>query len=256
MTIANCITSINNTKQAIAASINAKGGSITPSTPFADYSTAIDNLPSGGGSTKTFWTWQGLCTGNVIGLKWQFRKVNGNYQQLLDSIIDATDFQSIFFTAREAFYSVCSSNVINGNSIPAITANFNLDFDRADLQYCNDFYGAFSYGYKGYIKNINISNATDVSSMFSSGSGITELTFKGSFGGENSIAYQPPATMTLDLSPCSALTDQNIEAIVTGFSRNETNCERLIKLRAAHFNNLSQAAADQAIALGYKVISA
>lgn len=256
MTIANCLTSINNTKQAIAASINAKGGSITSATPFADYATAIDNLPSGGGSAKTFWTWEGLCDANKIGLKWKFRKVNGNYQQLLDSIIDATDFQSDFFVAKDAFYNVCSPNVINGNSIPAIAANFNLDFDRADLQYCNNFYGAFSYGYKGSIKNINISNATEVSSMFASGSGITELTFKGSFGGENSLVYQTPVTMTLDLSPCSALTDQNIEAIVTGFSRNETNCERLIKLRATHFNNLSQAAADQAVALGYKVISA
>ena len=53
MTRANCLTSINNTKQAIATAINNKGGNVTSTTPFADYATAIDNLPSGGGSTDT-----------------------------------------------------------------------------------------------------------------------------------------------------------------------------------------------------------
>ena len=48
MSIATELTLLANSKQAIKNSINAKGGSITDSTPFADYSTAIDNLPSGG----------------------------------------------------------------------------------------------------------------------------------------------------------------------------------------------------------------
>ena len=48
MSIATELTLLANSKQAIKASINAKGGSVTDSTPFADYSTAIDNLPSGG----------------------------------------------------------------------------------------------------------------------------------------------------------------------------------------------------------------
>lgn len=48
MAISDQLTLLNNTKQAIKTSINNKGGSVTDSTPFADYSTAIDNLPSGG----------------------------------------------------------------------------------------------------------------------------------------------------------------------------------------------------------------
>lgn len=48
MSIATELTLLANSKQAIKNSINQKGGSITDSTPFADYSTAIDNLPSGG----------------------------------------------------------------------------------------------------------------------------------------------------------------------------------------------------------------
>lgn len=48
MSISTELTLLANSKQAIKNSINQKGGSITDSTPFADYSTAIDNLPSGG----------------------------------------------------------------------------------------------------------------------------------------------------------------------------------------------------------------
>ena len=48
MAISDQLTLLNNTKQSIKASINAKGGSVTDSTTFADYSTDIDNLPSGG----------------------------------------------------------------------------------------------------------------------------------------------------------------------------------------------------------------
>lgn len=48
MAISDQLTLLNNTKTAIRTAINNKGGSVTDSTPFADYSTAIDNLPSGG----------------------------------------------------------------------------------------------------------------------------------------------------------------------------------------------------------------
>lgn len=48
MSIASKLQSIVDTKAAIKTAINEKGGSITDSTPFADYATAITNLPSGG----------------------------------------------------------------------------------------------------------------------------------------------------------------------------------------------------------------
>ena len=50
MSIASKLQSIVDTKAAIKTAINGKGGSITDSTPFADYATAITNLPSGSGS--------------------------------------------------------------------------------------------------------------------------------------------------------------------------------------------------------------
>ena len=52
MAISDQLTLLNNTKTAIRTAINNKGGSVTDSTPFADYSTAIDNLPSGGGDSQ------------------------------------------------------------------------------------------------------------------------------------------------------------------------------------------------------------
>ena len=48
MSISSELLTLNNTKTAIKTAINNKGGNITNSTPFADYATAITNLPSGG----------------------------------------------------------------------------------------------------------------------------------------------------------------------------------------------------------------
>ena len=48
MAISDQLTLLNNTKTAIRGAINAKGGSVEASAPFASYATAIDNLPSGG----------------------------------------------------------------------------------------------------------------------------------------------------------------------------------------------------------------
>lgn len=50
MSISSELQTLNNTKTAIRTAINNKGGSVTASTPFADYATAITNLPSGGGN--------------------------------------------------------------------------------------------------------------------------------------------------------------------------------------------------------------
>ena len=50
MSISSELLTLNNTKTAIRTAINNKGGSVTASTPFADYATAITNLPSGGGN--------------------------------------------------------------------------------------------------------------------------------------------------------------------------------------------------------------
>lgn len=51
MSISSELQTLNNTKTAIRTAINNKGGSVTASTPFADYATAITNLPSGGSGT-------------------------------------------------------------------------------------------------------------------------------------------------------------------------------------------------------------
>ena len=50
MAISDELTLLASTKASIKNSINAKGGNITDSTPFADYASVITNLPSGGGN--------------------------------------------------------------------------------------------------------------------------------------------------------------------------------------------------------------
>lgn len=51
MAISDELTLLASTKASIKNSINAKGGNITDSTPFADYASVITNLPSGDNST-------------------------------------------------------------------------------------------------------------------------------------------------------------------------------------------------------------
>ena len=53
-TTAQKLNKILETKEAIRTAINNKGGTLTTTDTFASYSSAIDNLPSGGGgSLKT-----------------------------------------------------------------------------------------------------------------------------------------------------------------------------------------------------------
>lgn len=48
MTIADKLRQLINIKGELKSAINAKGGNVEDTTPFADYSTQIANLPSGG----------------------------------------------------------------------------------------------------------------------------------------------------------------------------------------------------------------
>lgn len=55
-TIEQNLTLLSSTKRDIRNAINIKGGSVSSATPFADYATAISNLPSGGGGTDLDWS--------------------------------------------------------------------------------------------------------------------------------------------------------------------------------------------------------
>lgn len=55
-TIEQNLTLLSSTKKNIRNAINIKGGSVSSATPFADYATAISNLPSGGGGTDLDWS--------------------------------------------------------------------------------------------------------------------------------------------------------------------------------------------------------
>lgn len=55
-TIEQNLTLLSSTKKNIRNAINIKGGSVSSATPFADYATAISNLPSGGGGEDLDWS--------------------------------------------------------------------------------------------------------------------------------------------------------------------------------------------------------
>lgn len=55
-TIEQNLTLLSSTKRDIRNAINIKGGSVSSATPFADYATAISNLPSGGGGEDLDWS--------------------------------------------------------------------------------------------------------------------------------------------------------------------------------------------------------
>lgn len=238
MTIANCLTSINNTKQEIATSINNKGGSITSATPFADYAAAIDNLPSGGSAPILFDTWYHIAgAGNGDKERIGFRAAN-TFQEYLEKLISATDFSNPnVFSCAYAFWATCYSNTIQlpTRQIGAIAAGFDLDFNNAQLGSCKYFQYMFGANttdsnYKGKILNLDLSSAENVTGIFQQGGGIREITLKGSFGGNSSVA-----TLDLDISSCSGMQTLAMEQFLLSIQANNSGNTRNIKLSNAQY---------------------
>ena len=63
-TIEQNLTLLSSTKRDIRNAINIKGGSVSSATPFADYATAINNLPSGLTRHITS-SWRATATGEL-----------------------------------------------------------------------------------------------------------------------------------------------------------------------------------------------
>ena len=51
-TISEQLQQLNNIKNSFKETINAKGGSITDTTPFSEYPSQVENLSGGGGGSK------------------------------------------------------------------------------------------------------------------------------------------------------------------------------------------------------------
>lgn len=101
MSIATELTLLANSKQAIKNSINQKGGSITDSTPFADYSTAIDNLPTGG-------------SGNPVLKSIDVDDFTGTtFEEATSYITDVTIPIGVTSIAQEAFFKCSSLTSVN-----------------------------------------------------------------------------------------------------------------------------------------------
>lgn len=118
MSIATELTLLANSKQAIKNSINQKGGSITDSTPFADYSTAIDNLPSGGDDS----TLRDLIEQDITSITIPSGTTKIGYYALCNcaSLVNAT-IPNTVTTIEEAGFKWCRiTNIVIPDSVTSI----------------------------------------------------------------------------------------------------------------------------------------
>ena len=99
-TIEQNLTLLSSTKKNIRNAINIKGGSVSSATPFADYATAISNLPSGGGGTDLDWS--------LIGYSARPSTIDDDYAYARQIYVDwdasQTDLNSKFYNDKQLVY--------------------------------------------------------------------------------------------------------------------------------------------------------
>jgi Mycoplasma protein of unknown function, DUF285. len=114
-TIEQNLTLLSSTKRDIRNAINIKGGSVSSATPFADYATAINNLPSGGGGEDLDWS--------LIGYSARPSSIDDAYAYSRQIYVDwdntETDMSERYYQNKQIKYFplVDTSNVTNMRSM-------------------------------------------------------------------------------------------------------------------------------------------
>lgn len=187
-TIEQNLTLLSSTKRDIRNAINIKGGSVSSATPFADYATAISNLPSGGGGGEDLdWSLIGYSArpssiddayayARQIYVDWDATQTNLNdkfsgdtqlvYMPLVDTS-NATSMIRIFkqcsgLTSIPQFNtSACTNMSYMFNYCNALTSIPLLDTSNV-----TNFQGMFDKSRVSTIPQLNTSAATNMSEMF------------------------------------------------------------------------------------------
>ena len=111
------LTKILETKEAIRTAINNKGGTLTESDAFSSYSTAIDNIHTGGGENPLQYIIDNRNGDGVASCQYLFYKYKGSN---LDNLLNTLDFSKV--TSMDGMFSNCTNlTSISGlNNLTAI----------------------------------------------------------------------------------------------------------------------------------------
>ena len=218
-TIEQNLTLLSSTKRDIRNAINIKGGSVSSATPFADYATAISNLPSGGGGEDLDWSLIGYSArpsviddayayARQIYVDWDATKIN------LDNKFN-NDIQLVYMPLVDTSNATRMYQMFNGcsrlTSIPLLDTSKVITMESM-FNNCKSLTS---------VPQLNTSACTKMSNMFNGCSGLTtvpefntsactdmNLMFTGCMG----ITTVPPfdtsnvTTMQMMFASCSGLT--------------------------------------------------
>ena len=147
MSLADKLQKLKTTKEAIRTSINNKGGTLTESDTFSSYSTAIDNIKTGGGENPLQYIIDNNGGDGVPSCRYLFYYYKGTS---LDSALSAIDTSNV--KNMEQMFYYCT----NLTSIPQLDTSKVTNMQNM-FYYCTSLTS---------IPQLDTSNVTDMSYMF------------------------------------------------------------------------------------------
>ena len=207
------LTKILETKEAIRTAINNKGGTLTESDAFSSYSTAIDNIQTGGGENPLQYIIDNRNGDGVASCQYLFYKYKGSN---LDNLLNTLDFSKV--TSMDGMFSNCT----NLTSIPLLDTSNITDMSMMFYE-CSNLTS---------IPQLDTSNVTNMSSMFSNCSKLITIPQLDTYNVTN---------MNNMFNFCSKLTDiQKLDTSnVTTMSSMFSNCSNLITIPKLDTSNVT-----------------
>ena len=244
-TIEQNLTLLSSTKRNIRNAINIKGGSVSSATPFADYATAISNLPSGGGGTDLDWSLIGYSSrpstidddyayARQIYVDWDatqtslMRKFNNDIQLVYMPFVNTSNAVKMY----EMFRNCSRLTTIPLLDTSGVTDMYSMFIGCISLttipllntSACGNMSHMFSSCYNlTTIPLLNTSACTNMNSMFSTCSGLTTVPEL------NTSACRDMSAMFSDCSGLTTVPELNTSAC-TNMQMMFTDCTKLEKI--------------------------
>lgn len=197
-TIEQNLTLLSSTKRDIRNAINIKGGSVSSATPFANYATAISNLPSGGGGGADLdWSLIGYSArpssiddayayARAIYLDWDSTQTNLSYKFANDKelvylpLVDTSNATYMDSTFSGCF-NLTTISTLDTSHVTNMMNAFNgcnslMTVSQLNASACTNMYGMFS-GCKSLttISILDTSHVTNMQHTFSNCESLTDI---------------------------------------------------------------------------------